>query len=248
MKILVPLRQVPDLVEDLEVDDSGTRLDFDSIKVKLNEFDDHALEEALQLKEAGGGHEVVAVAVEGEGADRQLFTALAKGADRAVMLTGADPSADNHVLGGAFAKGAASLGAELVLVGVQAPGDLDGQLAPIVAAHMNAPCVNVVTGLSIAGAVATFKKEYSGGVMGEFEADLPAVLGVQAARTPPRYAPVSKVNQIKATAKIDKVAVAGGAASAAKVTKLERPAKGQGAKMLKDAGELAALLKEKGVA
>lgn len=53
MKILVPLKQVPDLVEELEVDDSGTQLDFEYLKMKLNEFDDQAQEEAILIKEAG---------------------------------------------------------------------------------------------------------------------------------------------------------------------------------------------------
>lgn len=250
MNIVVPLRNVPDLVEDLEVDSSGTRLDFESLKTKLNEFDDHALEEALLVKDdSGGALKVIAVAIDGENVDRLLFTALAKGADRALKVTGVDPNADNHVLGAAFAQAAAGIGADLVLTGVQSPGDLDGQLAPIVAAHMNAPCVNVVTGLSLSGTVAKLRKEYSGGVMAELEVDLPAVLGIQAARTPPRYAPVSKVRQVQQSVKLEAIA-AGGATSSItlRVSKLERPAKGQGAKMLKDAAELAAVLKEKGVA
>ena len=55
MDIIVLLKRVPDLVEDLEVDDSGKALDEDCVSLKLNEFDDYALEEALLLKEAGGG-------------------------------------------------------------------------------------------------------------------------------------------------------------------------------------------------
>ncbi|HUJ77209.1 MAG TPA: electron transfer flavoprotein subunit beta, partial [bacterium] len=98
MKIVVPLKQVPDLVEDLELDDSGTRLDYQGLKMKQNEFDDHALEEALLLKEAAPGTEVVALAVEGSEAERMLFTALAKGADRAVKLTGVDANGDNASL------------------------------------------------------------------------------------------------------------------------------------------------------
>lgn len=81
MKIIVPLKQVPDLVEELEVGGSGTRLDFEELKMKLNEFDGHALEEALLLKEDCGA-DVVALAVEGAETDRMLLTALAKGAEK----------------------------------------------------------------------------------------------------------------------------------------------------------------------
>lgn len=249
MKIIVPLKQVPDLVEDLEVDGSGTRLDFEELKMKLNEFDDHALEEALLLKEDCGA-EVVALAVEGAETDRMLFTALAKGADEAVKIAGADPNAGNAVLGRVFAEAAQQLGGDLILTGVQSAGDRDGQLGPIMAARMGIPAVSVVTGVNVAGNAATLKKEYSGGIMAEFEVEMPAVLGIQAARQPPRYAPVSKVRQIQQSATLATLTAAAGGENAqagAEVTKLEPPPKGAGAKMLAGAAEVVEILKEKGV-
>ena len=66
MKIAVLLKQVPDLAEELEVDDSGKALDTEYIKFRLNEYDEHALEEAVCLKEAGQASEVIAIALDGE--------------------------------------------------------------------------------------------------------------------------------------------------------------------------------------
>ena len=66
MKIAVLLKQVPDLAEELEVDDSGKALDTEYIKFRLNEYDEHALEEAVCLKEAGEANEVTAIALDGE--------------------------------------------------------------------------------------------------------------------------------------------------------------------------------------
>jgi electron transfer flavoprotein beta subunit len=245
MKIAVPLKQVPDLVEDLEVAASGTALDFDGLKMKLNEFDEHALEEALLLKEASGA-EVVALAIAGAEADRMLFTALAKGADKAVKVSGVDANADNHALAQAFAAAIGPLGADLILTGVQSAADRDGQLAPLLAARLGLPCVSVVTGVQPQGKAVLLKKEYSGGVMAEFEADLPVVLGIQAARQTPRYAPVSKVRQVQQSAKLEDFAASGGAAPS-QVVKMAPPPRGQGCKMLKSADELLAVLKEKGV-
>ena len=116
-KIIVLLKQVPDLVEDLEVDASGKALDRSDIKFKLNEFDDHGLEEAILLKESGSADEVVAMAVDGDGVDKMLFTALAKGADRAVKLTGGNP-VDSHQMGKAFSNALGSEGYDLVFTGV----------------------------------------------------------------------------------------------------------------------------------
>ena len=246
MKIAVLLKQGPDLVEDLEVDASGKALDSDDIKFKLNEFDDHALEEAILLKESGAADEVVAMAVEGEGTDKMLFTAIAKGADKTVKLIDGNPS-DSHQLGKAFANVLGSEGFDMVFTGVQSVDDRDGQLGPIVASYLGAPCVSVVSGVSVSGGTAVVHKEYSGGMMGEFEVDMPAVLGIQAAKQAPRYAPVSKIRQVQETASIEEVSMGDvGSGSRSAVASMTPPAKGSGAEMLDDVEGLIEVLKDKG--
>ena len=247
MKIVVPLNLAPDLVEDLEVDSSGRSLDEDSLKYKLNEFDDQALEEALLLKESDQAV-VVAVAIDGEGIDKVLYTALAKGADQAVKITGTDANGGNRRLGAVFADAAKQLGADLVLAGVQSVADLDGQLGPSIAASMDAPFISVVTAVALDGATAQVRKEYAGGVTADFEVDLPAIISVQAARRIPRYAPVSKVRQIQDAATLDEISVAAPAGSGSvSITAMAPPSKGAGAKMLDGANELATILKDAGV-
>ena len=122
MKIAVLLKQVPDLAEELEVDDSGKALDTEYIKFRLNEYDEHALEEAVCLKEAGQASEVIAIALDGEEVDKVLFSAMAKGADKAIKITGAEAEGS---------RSAASLFAEavgteydLIMTGVQSVDDL----------------------------------------------------------------------------------------------------------------------------
>lgn len=245
MKVIVPLKLVPDLVEDLEVDGTGKALDKEDLKFKLNEFDDHALEEAIQLKENNGA-EVVAIAVDGEGVDKLLFTALAKGADKSIKITGGDPK-DSHQLAKLFAEALKNEGFDLVLTGVQSVDDRDGQLCPILATYLEVPCVSVVSGVAVSGSVVTLHKEYSGGFMAEYEVDTPAVLGIQAARQTPRYAPVSKIRQIQETATIESVEAGdAGAGAGSEVSKMAPPEKGSGAKMLGSAEELLAVLKEAG--
>tara|TARA_Y100000034_G_scaffold134872_1_gene204621 strand:+ start:1182 stop:1928 length:747 start_codon:yes stop_codon:yes gene_type:complete len=246
MKIAVLLKQGPDLVEDLEVDASGKALGSDDIKFKLNEFDDHALEEAILLKESGAADEVVAMAVEDAGADKMLFTAIAKGADKTVKLIDGNPS-DSHQLGKAFANVLGSEGFDMVFTGVQSVDDRDGQLGPIVASYLGAPCVSVVSGVSVSGGTAVVHKEYSGGLMGEFEVDMPAVLGIQAAKQAPRYAPVSKIRQVQETASIEEVSMGDvGSGSRSAVASMAPPAKGSGAEMLDDVEGLIEVLKDKG--
>ncbi|MCH8927093.1 MAG: electron transfer flavoprotein subunit beta/FixA family protein [Candidatus Marinimicrobia bacterium] len=245
MKIVVPMQLVPDLVEDLEVDNTGKALNEEDLKLKLNEFDDHALEEAIQLKESDGA-EVVAMTLDGEGADKLLFTALAKGADKCLKITGAAAS-DSHQRAKVFANAISSEGYDLVLTGVQSVDDRDGQLGPILATYLDVPSVSVVSNVSISGSTVTLRKEYSGGYMAEYDVETPAVLGIQAARQTPRYAPVSKIKQIQETMSIDNTEAGdSGSGSGSEITKMAPPAKGEGAKMLDSVDELIEVLKNAG--
>ena len=87
MKILVPIKQVPDPVEELEFTPEGTGLDTTFMSLIINEADDHALEQALLLKEKHEA-EVTVVALEMGEAEDVLYTALAKGADHAILIQG----------------------------------------------------------------------------------------------------------------------------------------------------------------
>ncbi len=246
MKTIVLLKRVPDLVEDLEVDDSGTALDEDCISLKLNEFDDHALEEALLIKEDGGG-EVTVVALDGEDVDKMLYTALAKGADKALKITGAGEVDDRLALAGIFKNVIDAGDYDLVLTGVQAADERDGQLGPIVAGLLDRPCVEVVTSVASGNGSVTIHKEFSGGLMAEYEVDLPAVLGIQAARQTPRYAPVSKVRQIQQETTIEEIGAAAAAGAGVSVVEMTPPETGEGAQMIDDVEELVEILESKGV-
>jgi len=254
MHIVVPLKQSPDLVEELEINTDCNDIDRDAVKLQLSEWDDQALEEALCLKEAAGAS-VTVVTTEGGEAESILFTALAKGADRAVKLTGDFPPRMDHaslarVLAGAVRK----LDANLVLTGVQSVEDLDGQVPVLLAAMLGWPHVSVVTGVDIQGEEAAVRQEYSGGVMAELGVKLPAVLGIQAARQAPRYAPVSKVRQIQKTAKLDAMACeAAGGGGALKIRRVFKPQAAGHAEILEGepadvATKLLSILKDRGLA
>ncbi|HJZ11024.1 MAG TPA: electron transfer flavoprotein subunit beta/FixA family protein, partial [Acidobacteriota bacterium] len=205
MNIIVPLKQVPDLVEELQIDESGRDLNREWLKYKLNEFDEHALEEALLLKEELGG-QVTAIALESEEIDKTLFTAAAKGADKLIKITGDfGATVSSRAAAKTLAVAIKNMPYDLILTGVQAADDRDGQLAGLLAHYLNLPHVSVVTGVKVANGRADVHKEYSGGVMAEFEVQLPAVLGIQAARETPRYAPVSRVRQAMKQTSIEEI-------------------------------------------
>jgi electron transfer flavoprotein beta subunit len=208
MKIAVPIKFVPDLVEELSIDPSGTALDTSWLRLIINEFDDHAVEQAILLKERGGGS-VTVVGIESEGMDDFLFTAAAKGADQLIKLSGDFSNVNNHALARAYADVLKELQPELVLTGVQAHNDIDGSIGPLLAEYLGAPYVGYVSGLTVAGDQVVVRKEYAGGLIAEFEVKLPAVVGIQASEQPPRYVAYSKIRQVMGTAKIEERPVAG---------------------------------------
>jgi len=206
MKIAVPVKFVPDLVEELTIDSGGTALDTSWLRLIINEFDDHSVEQAILLKERGGGQVIVAM-TEAEGADDFLFASAAKGADQLIKLTGDFNNSNNHALARAYADLLKELKPDLILTGVQAHNDLDGSVGPLLAEYLGMPYVGYVSGLTASGDKVTVRKEYAGGLIAEMEVKLPAVLGIQAAEQPPRYVAYSKIRQVMGTAKIEERAV-----------------------------------------
>ncbi len=208
MNIIVAIKQIPSLVDELELNEEGTDLDFDEVDFNLNEFDEHAIEQAVLIKEASGGQVTVVGIDLIEELDGPLHTALAKGADKAVKIVGdIEPGLSSHSHAQFLAEAIKEMSPDIVLTGVQAADDRDGQIGPMLAAHLDTPYIGVVADVTISNGTATVQKEYSGGMMAEFEANLPLVVGVQAATQPPRYAPISKVRQIAKTATLDEIEV-----------------------------------------
>ncbi len=247
MRIVVPLKQVPDLVEELELAPDETDVDREFLKFVLNEFDDQALEEALLLKEALGG-EVVVVALAEPDIDMALYTAIAKGADRAVKLTGAAEGwIGTHARAAILAEWLRGEEFDLVLTGVQAADDLDGQLAPTLGAKLGWPHVSVVVNVEGKDGALRVTQEYGGGRAAELEVSLPAVLGIQAARQAPRYAAIGRIRQAQQAGGIEEVAVTPETASNAGfvVRRMSAPERGGGAEMLSGgAGEVAERIAE----
>ncbi len=253
MDIIVCLKQVPDLVEEFELNDAGTGLNRDFIKLVLNEFDDWALEQALLLKEQQGGT-VTALSLDTPDVDNTLFTCLAKGADRAIKIEGDFAGgATSHQAAKLFADTIKTLPHDLVLTGVQSAEDLDGQNAVLLATFLGLPHVSVVTGVDLADGTAVVRKEYAGGMLAEFQVTLPAVLGIQAAKQAPRYAPISKVRAMMKEKKIETCALADEAADAGiQVLRMFKPESGKHAEMIEgDADTIAdrviGILKERAV-
>jgi electron transfer flavoprotein beta subunit len=196
MHVAVILKAVPDLVEEMELTADGTDLDREYLKFVSNEWDEQALEEALLLKDADSSVQVTAIGLADDpDIEQSLYTAVAKGADTAVTVSGA-AGTDTRSRAAALAAYLAGQSFDLVLTGVQAPDDLDGQLPSALAAALGWPHVSVVVSVGLSGSGVAVRQEFAAGRAADHEVSLPAVLGVQVARQAPRYAPVTRVRQV----------------------------------------------------
>jgi len=243
MQTYVLIKMAPDTVEELTVAADGKSLDGDSIRFKLGDSDEHALEEALLLKERHGGA-VTVVALDAPEADDALFTALAKGSDKAVKLSGdfanLESQAAARLLADFLKPGNAPLPADtLVLLRSQAVDDLAGEIGPFLAEALSAPYVGVVTGVAPGGGGGiVVTKELGRGLRGEFTVPLPAVLGIQSAEKPPRYVPIAKVRAAMKSSKLETVDVTPSDAPARfPVDKLYKPESAGRAEMLEGSPE-----------
>jgi len=254
--ILVLMKVVPDVVEELEVGSDGKSLDSSFLRTIVNERDDHALEQALILKDKHGG-KVTVLALDAPDLDDLLFTELAKGVDRAVKVCGVESALSTQtaarLLGDVIAKTPGLLPVDLILTGVSAIDDLDGLMAAPIAQQLGWPYAGVVTQVAFADKTATVIKEFAGGVRGEYDVPMPAVLGIQAAEKPPRYVPVAKVRAAMKSQTIETVdAPAVEAVSGVAVQQLAKPQVAGHAEMLEGspeevAGKICELLSKRGL-
>ena len=242
MNIAVAIRLMPKVGDELDVDESGTDIDRELVEMVINEFDDQALEEAVLIKEATGAT-VTAVGLRADGIEEALRLAYARGADRLVVVEAGeiDPY-DSRTGALAFAEAFRQLAPDLVLTGVQTPSDVFGQTAPYLAATLGWPQANVVVGVTLADGTARVVQEYAGGRLAVLGLQLPAVVGVQSASSPPRYVAMARLRQAMTEASAETLNVSVEAPAAApKLTSLARPAPQAQATMIEgDAEEAAA--------
>ena len=186
MRILVPVKRVIDFNVRPRVKADGSGLDLANVKMAMNPFDEIALEEAIRLKEAGQATEVIAVSIGPAKAQDTLRTALAMGADRAILVeTDADvePLAVAKILKGIVTK----TGSDLVILGKQAIDDDANQTGQMLAGLMNRPQGAFASRVSVDGNKIDVTREIDGG-QETVRLSLPAIITADLRLNDPRYA------------------------------------------------------------
>jgi electron transfer flavoprotein beta subunit len=258
MKIVVCLKQVPHADARLDVRPDGTWIQEDNLKFEINSFDSYALEEALRVKDAGGG-EVVVVSVGPERVTQALRTALGMGADRAVHVK--DPAVDGSDPLGMAKILAAVVKAEspdLVFTGLMSDDGNFSAVPPMVAELCDLPSATGALKVTANGAV-TVERELEGGALEVVEMAKPCLIAVQTGLNQVRYASLKgimaakkKPIDVKTAADLGVAGQVGAGAAKVKVEKIYHPPKGQGAQMLSGStdeivGKLVGKIKELGL-
>jgi electron transfer flavoprotein beta subunit len=246
MKIVVAVKQVAQLGDEVEFAEDEQDVDPDFLDFALNEWDSFATEEALQLRErAGGDGEVVVVSVGDEDAEDAMRRALAMGADRAIRIWGAElRGADPIRVARALADVAREESPDLVLCGVQSSDSVQAATGTALAELLGLPRVAVVTKVALGEGVATVNRELEGGLVDVVEVETPCLLTIQTGINEPRYATLRAIKQAEQK-EIDVREPGDLGEPAYRVRRMFVPPKGEGAEMLDGSpAEIAQRIKE----
>ena len=198
MKIVVCVKQVAVLGDEVEFRDDARDVDPDYLDSALNEWDSYATEEALRIREGlgGDGDEVVVVSVGDEQVEDAMRRCLAMGADRAIRVDYAR-SADPITVARLLAPVAERESPDLVFCGVQSSDGVQAATGTALAELLGLPRVAVVTRVEWdpSAGRATVRRELEGGLLDLTEVDTPALLTIQTGINQPRYANLRAIKQ-----------------------------------------------------
>jgi len=247
MKILVPVKRVIDYNVKPRVKMDGTGVELTNVKMSMNPFDEIAVEEAIRLKEAGTASEIVAVSVGPQKAQDTLRTALAMGADRAILIM-----TDQEVEPLAVAKLLKAVVNEeqpgLVILGKQAIDDDCNQTGQMLAALAGRPQGTFASKIEIKGDSLEVTREVDGGLE-TVSLKMPAIVTTDLRLNEPRYASLPNIMKAKSKPLAQKTPADYGVDIAPRLQTLKvvEPATRQAGIKLGSVDELVAKFKELGV-
>ena len=246
-RIMVGVKRVVDYNVRVRVKPDNTGVVTEGVKMSLNPFDEIALEEALRIKEKGLADEVLAVSIGPADTPQQLRTALAMGADRAILVQ-TDAVVPPLSVAKIFRQLIDKETPFLVLLGKQAIDDDNGQTPQMLAALWDRPQAVSCSKIELADGKATVTREVDAGLEVN-EVDLPAVMSVDLRLNEPRYVKLPDIMKAKKKP-LDTLGLADFGVSdkpAFTAVKVEPPPTRQKGIMVKDVAELVDALKKKGL-
>jgi electron transfer flavoprotein beta subunit len=246
-KIMVCIKRVVDYNVRVRVKPDGSGVMLDGVKMSVNPFDEIALEEALRIKERAAVAEVLAVSIGIADTQQQLRTALAMGADRAILVQ-TDQPVEPLIAARTFLALVNKENPDLVFLGKQAIDDDANQTGQMLAALWDRPQATYASKLELFDGKATVTREVDMGLE-TIEVDLPAVITVDLRLNEPRYVKLPDIMKAKKkpldVTSLEALGVS--VAQALKTVKTVAPAQRQKGIMVKDVAELVSVLKQRGL-
>ncbi len=197
MNVIVCVKRVPLTQEvDLVIDDNGKGIKEDGLAYVINDWDNYAIEAAVQLQESLGG-EVTAVTIGSEDDEEVLRRALAMGADRAIRIECGDLERDGYLDATILAKTISNLDHDLVLTGVQSDDRNTGMVGIMLAEQLGLAHAAVTNGMEPEEGGAKVRVELEGGIDEVSRIQLPALLSIQTGINEPRYVSIMGIRKAK---------------------------------------------------
>ena len=248
MKVLVPVKRVLDYNVKPRVKSDGSGVDLANVKMSMNPFDEIAVEEAIRLKEKGVATEIVAVSIGEQKSQETLRTALAMGADRAILVT-SEGTVEPLAVAKILAKIAEEEQPGLIILGKQAIDDDAGQTGQMLAGLLGWAQGTFASKVEIADGTAKVTREVDGGL----ETDtikLPAIVTTDLRLNEPRYASLPNIMKAKSKPMAQKTPADYGVDVTPRLTTLKvvEPGKRQAGAKVADVDELVMKLKAMGIA
>ena len=198
MKILVCIKQVPDMESKFKIDAGATWYARTDLAWRMNEYDEYAVEQAVQLKEQVKDADLTVLCIGSDQVKETMKKALAMGCDRGAHIADDNASAkEPFEIAGIIAEYAKDRGFELIFTGMQSQDRGSGQVGILVAEMLGLPSVSTVVHFAYAGGTVEAKRELEGGIKACVKVQTPAVITCQLGLNTPRYPTLPNIMKAK---------------------------------------------------
>lgn len=198
MKILVCIKQVPDMESKFKVDGAGTWYDNADLAWRMNEYDEYAVEQAVRLKEQLGEGDITVLSIGPDKVKEAMKKGLAMGCDRGVhvgddQVSGKEP----YQIASVIAEFAKDKGFDIIFTGMQSQDRGSGQVGVLIAEMLGLPSVTTVVGFDYQDGGITAKRELEGGIKAVVKVAAPALFTCQLGLNKPRYPTLPNIMKAK---------------------------------------------------
>ena len=197
MNLLVCIKQVPDMESKFKIDAGGTWYDNADLAWRMNEYDEYAVEQAVQLKEKTGA-DLTVLCIGPDRVKETMKKALAMGCDRGVHVADdASSQKDSFSIAATIAEFAKSKSFDVIFTGMQSQDRGSGQVGVLVAEMLGIPCITTIVDFAFDGGKITAKRELEGGVKAKVGCSAPALVTCQLGLNTPRYPTLPNIMKAK---------------------------------------------------